>query len=129
MIKGFPDDWVAAQVALGHLIGPAHQQIEGEAGWTGLANRADLGQMPALEWHHHEDVGIRIPAPFTAGLGSKQNDLLRSKPFHQLLREGLQGLAGDERTRGRHDHVHILTRNAGSTHEVEALRVIADHYR
>ena len=40
------------------MIGPAHQQIEGETGWAGLSHCADLGQMPASEWHHHEDVGI-----------------------------------------------------------------------
>ena len=88
VIKSFTDDWVTAQVTLGHLIGPPHQQMEGEAGWAGLPHCADLGQMPALEWHHHEDIGIGIPAPFTAGLRSKQNDLLRGKPLHQLPREG-----------------------------------------
>ena len=36
----------------------------------------------------------------TRGLGSKQNDPIRSKPLHQLLREGLQCLAGDQRNRG-----------------------------
>jgi len=51
------------------MIGPAHQQIEGETGWAGLPHCADLL--------------------------SEQDDLLRGKLLHQLLREGLQGLAGD----------------------------------
>ena len=42
VIKSFTDDRVAAQVTLGHLIGPPHQQIEGE--------------MPALELHHQGPV-------------------------------------------------------------------------
>ena len=64
VMKSFTDDRVTAQVTLGHLIGPAHQQIEGEAGWAGLSHCADLL--------------------------SEQDDLLRGKPLHQLLREGPQ---------------------------------------
>ena len=58
VLKSFTNDRIAALVTLGHLIGPAHQQIEGETGWAGLPHCADLGQMPASEWHHHEDVCI-----------------------------------------------------------------------
>jgi len=46
------------------MIGPAHQQIEGETGWAGLPHCADLL--------------------------SEQDDLLRGKLLHQLLREGPQ---------------------------------------
>ncbi len=58
VIKGFTDNRVPSCVTLGNLIGPAHQQVEGEANWARLANRADLSQMPSLKWHHHEDVCI-----------------------------------------------------------------------
>ncbi len=45
VIEGFPDDRIPAQVTLGDLIGPPHQQVEGETRWPGLANCADLSQM------------------------------------------------------------------------------------
>ena len=58
VIEGFTDDRIPAQVALGDLIGPPHQQVEGEARMARLSNCADLSQMPSLEWNYHEDVCI-----------------------------------------------------------------------
>ncbi len=57
--------------------------------------RCDLLRLP-LERHHHQDVGIGIPASFAAGLGAKKNHLLRSEVLNQALRESLQSFAGHE---------------------------------
>ena len=53
------------------------------------------------------------PSPLAEGCSEGVEDyFLRGKPLHQLLREGLERLTGDERNWGNHDHSPILARNA-----------------
>lgn len=63
MVEGFADDRIPAAVTDGDLVGTTYQEVEGKAGRAALA---DLGKVPALEEHHNQDVGLRIPACLSA---------------------------------------------------------------
>ena len=52
---------------------------------------------PAFKRHHHQDVGVGIPASIAASLGSKQDDFLWRELFHQIPGKGLQSLAAEPR--------------------------------
>jgi hypothetical protein len=46
-----------------------------------------LAGVPALEWHYHKQINIRIPLRLAVGMRAKQDDLLRVKLERYLLAE------------------------------------------
>ena len=62
MVDRFPHDRITPAVANLHLLRSPDQQIQGESHRAETAHFTDLGQVATLKGHHHQDVGIGIPA-------------------------------------------------------------------
>ncbi|EDY37642.1 hypothetical protein CPCC7001_521 [Cyanobium sp. PCC 7001] len=53
---------IATPIADFYLLWPPDQEIQGESHLAESADLTDRGQVATLEGHHHQDVGIGIPA-------------------------------------------------------------------
>lgn len=62
MVNRLAHDRIATPVANLHLLWPPDKKIQGESHLAESADLTDLGQVATLEGHHHQDVGIGIPA-------------------------------------------------------------------
>ncbi len=96
-IEGFAQEWITLAIAVRGLLRPPEQQIEREAGATGIANLSDLSEVVTLKRHDHQQIGIRIPAAVAPGQGAEQNHFLRRVLLNQPLRETRQSLTGHQR--------------------------------
>jgi hypothetical protein len=92
--QSLADEGIAPAVARCDLLRPPQVQIQRKCRLASVAHPLHGVLRLPLERHHHQDVGIGIPAGLAAGLGAKKDHLLRSEVLHQALRESLQSLAG-----------------------------------
>jgi hypothetical protein len=65
MVERFAHDRITPAVANFKLLRPPDKEIQGECHRAKSPHFTDLGQVASLEGHHHQDVGIRIPAPIS----------------------------------------------------------------